>query len=100
VSIVTLNQFLAFAFSVVAVYYSFRDLNACGPWTAWYVRYPLVFMFAASLVVLLAAVMGMILSWMTTIVMASLAVKLATERRRDNPFINSSLRQQHNLQKR
>lgn len=94
-SIDNLNQILALLFSAVAVYFSFRDLNACGPFTCWYVRFPLLFMFASSAAVLLAVSMGVVLHWMTTLITAALAVKLASERRRDTPFMTPAMRQAH-----
>lgn len=87
-----LSQILAFVFSASVVYFSFRDLNACGPYTHWTIRFPILISFAAGSALLLVTLMGVILNWVTILVMAALCVKLASERRRETPFVNPVLK--------
>lgn len=94
-SITVIHQVIAFLFSVVAVYYSFRDLNASSKSTSAFVRVPLIASFGASLAVLTHIMLGGVPHWSFTFLIAALALKLGGERRRERPFASPGIQRYH-----
>lgn len=77
-----MNQVICFIFCAIVIYCSFRSLNICTKDTAFIVRCSQILSFTAAVAIMIQLVMGVIPHWTYTLMMAALATKLLSERRR------------------